>query len=95
MALTRLLPRGLKQEVIAAFFETMISQLKLQPLGFPNPVIAAGEISTANDVAISLGDSAVQIGTAYLLCPETKTSQIQRAAIQKRKNPQDCPHKYI
>jgi len=51
------------------------------------PVIAAGGISIANDVAkaLSLGASAVQIGTAYLLCPETKTSQIQRAAIKSKK----------
>ena len=51
------------------------------------PIIAAGGISTANDVAkaLSLGASAVQIGTAYLLCPETKTSQIQRAAIKSKK----------
>ena len=51
------------------------------------PVIAAGGISTANDVAkaLSLGASAVQIGTAYLLCTETKTSQIQRAAIKSKK----------
>ena len=51
------------------------------------PVIAAGGISTANDVAkaLSLGASAVQIGTAYLLCTETKTSQIRRAAIKSKK----------
>ena len=51
------------------------------------PVIAAGGISTANDVAkaLSLGASAVQIGTAYLLCTETKTSQILRAAIKSKK----------
>ena len=48
------------------------------------PVIAAGGISTAKDVAdaISMGASAVQLGTAYLLCPETKTSQIHRAALK-------------
>ena len=52
------------------------------------PVIAAGGISTANDVAkaLSLGASAVQIGIAYLLCTETKTSQIRRAAIKSKKN---------
>ena len=48
------------------------------------PVIAAGGISTAKDVAdaISMGASTVQLGTAYLLCPETKTSQIHRAALK-------------
>jgi len=52
------------------------------------PVIAAGGISTANDFpkALSLGASAVKIGTAYQLCTETKTSQIQRAAIKSKKN---------
>ena len=48
------------------------------------PVIAAGGISDAVSVsaAISLGASAVQVGTAYLLCTETDTSQIHRAAIK-------------
>ena len=52
------------------------------------PVIAAGGISIANDVAkaLSLDASAVQIGTAYLLCTETKTSQIQRGTIKSKKN---------
>ncbi|MBL4824061.1 MAG: nitronate monooxygenase [SAR324 cluster bacterium] len=55
----------------------LIEQMKL-------PIIAAGGISSAKDVAeaISLGASAVQIGTAYLLCPETKTSPIHRAALK-------------
>ncbi len=29
-----------------------------------------------------MGASAVQLGTAYLLCPETKTSQIHRATLK-------------
>ncbi len=48
------------------------------------PVIAAGGIVDASGVttALSLGATAVQIGTAYMLCSETKTSQIHRAAIK-------------
>ncbi len=48
------------------------------------PVIAAGGISTPADIsaAMNLGASAVQIGTAYLLCPETHTSALYRAALK-------------
>ena len=48
------------------------------------PVIAAGGIADAQGVAaaLSLGAAAVQVGTAYLLCPETKTSQIHRSALK-------------
>ncbi len=48
------------------------------------PVIAAGGICSAQGVteALSLGATAVQVGTAYLLCSETKTSQLHRAAIK-------------
>ena len=61
------------------------------------PVIAAGGISTVNDVAkaLSLGASAVQIGTAYLLCTETKTSQIIRAAIKSKKRARLSSQIYI
>lgn len=48
------------------------------------PVIAAGGIADAKGVvaALSLGAIAVQVGTAYLLCPEAKTSQVHRAALK-------------
>jgi nitronate monooxygenase len=48
------------------------------------PVIAAGGISDAAGVkaAIALGASAVQIGTAYLLCDEAMTSPLHRAALK-------------
>ena len=48
------------------------------------PVIAAGGIADAKGVsaAMALGASAVQIGTAYLLCPEATTSPVHRAALK-------------
>ena len=47
------------------------------------PVIAAGGIADAQGVAaaLALGAAGVQIGTAYLLCPETSTSAVHRAAL--------------
>jgi len=47
------------------------------------PVIAAGGIAGAKAVAaaMALGAAGVQIGTAYLLCPETTTSAVHRAAL--------------
>jgi nitronate monooxygenase len=48
------------------------------------PVIAAGGIADAAGMraALQLGASAVQIGTAFLLCPEATTSAVHRAALQ-------------
>jgi nitronate monooxygenase len=48
------------------------------------PVIAAGGIADAAGVraAIALGAAGVQIGTAYLLCPEATTSAVHRAALK-------------
>jgi nitronate monooxygenase len=48
------------------------------------PVIAAGGIADAQGVraAIALGAGGVQIGTAYLLCPEATTSAVHRAALK-------------
>jgi nitronate monooxygenase len=47
------------------------------------PVIAAGGITDARAVAAAfvLGASAVQIGTAYLFCPEARVSPMHRAAL--------------
>jgi nitronate monooxygenase len=48
------------------------------------PVIAAGGIADANGVkaAMQLGAAAAQVGTAYLLCPESTTSSVHRAALR-------------
>jgi nitronate monooxygenase len=48
------------------------------------PVIAAGGIADAAGVraALALGATAVQVGTAYLLCHEASTSALHREALQ-------------
>ncbi len=48
------------------------------------PVIAAGGIVDAGGAAaaLALGAAGVQIGTAYLLCPESIISKIHRAALK-------------
>ena len=48
------------------------------------PVVAAGGIADARGVsaALALGAAGVQVGTAYLLCPETTTSPLHRAALK-------------
>lgn len=48
------------------------------------PVIAAGGIADAAGVraARALGAAGVQIGTAYMLCPEATTSALHRAALK-------------
>jgi nitronate monooxygenase len=48
------------------------------------PVIAAGGIADARGVvaAFALGAAAVQIGTAYLLCPEARVSPLHREALK-------------
>ena len=48
------------------------------------PVIAAGGIADARDVAaaMALGAAGVQVGTAYLLCPEADTRAVHRQALR-------------
>jgi nitronate monooxygenase len=48
------------------------------------PVIAAGGIADAKGVAaaMALGAAGVQVGTAYMLCPEATTSVVHRAALK-------------
>lgn len=47
------------------------------------PVIAAGAIADAAGVraALALGAAGVQVGTAFLCCPEARTSAVHRAAL--------------
>jgi nitronate monooxygenase len=49
------------------------------------PVIAAGGIGDARGIvaALALGAEGVQMGTAFLLCPEATTSSIHREALIK------------
>jgi nitronate monooxygenase len=48
------------------------------------PVIAAGGIADARGAAaaMALGAAGVQVGTAYMLCPEATTSALHRAALK-------------
>ena len=48
------------------------------------PVIAAGGIADAQGVAaaLALGAAGVQVGTAYLVCPEATTSAVHRDALR-------------
>jgi nitronate monooxygenase len=66
---------------------TQVGTLALVPQivsAVKTPVIAAGGIADARGVAaaLALGAAGVQVGTAYLLCPEATTSAVHRAALK-------------
>jgi nitronate monooxygenase len=66
---------------------TQVGTLALVPQivkAVKTPVIAAGGIADARGVAaaLALGAAGVQVGTAYLLCPEATTSSVHRAALK-------------
>ena len=54
------------------------------------PVIATGGIADARGAAaaLALGADAVQIGTAYLFCPQAKVSALHRAALRNARDDQ-------
>jgi nitronate monooxygenase len=67
---------------------TQVGTMALVPLIVDTvrvPVIAAGGIADARGIVASfaLGASAVQIGTAYLFCPEAKIAPVYREALKK------------
>src|SRR4051794_27100771 len=67
---------------------TQVGTLALVPQivnAVTTPVIAAGGIADAKGVAaaLALGAAGVQVGTAYLLCPEATTSAVHRAALKR------------
>jgi nitronate monooxygenase len=66
-----------KQAGLFALLPQIVKAVKL-------PVIAAGGIVDAQGVkaARALGAAGVQAGTAYLLCPESTTSPLHRAALK-------------
>jgi len=72
---------------LSADLSTQIGTMALVPQivdAVAVPVIAAGGIGDARGVAaaVALGAAGVQVGTAYLLCPEAGTSAVHRAALQ-------------
>src|SRR5215475_6151510 len=72
-------------------FSTQIGTMALVPQvvdAIKVPVIAAGGIADARGIvaAFALGAVAVQIGTAYLQCPEAQISSIHRQALKDAKD---------
>ncbi|MGH7787030.1 MAG: NAD(P)H-dependent flavin oxidoreductase [Candidatus Binatia bacterium] len=78
---------GHRGNFLSEEIDTQVGTLALVPqivqaVGIP--VIAAGGIADAHGVAaaMALGAAGVQVGTAYLLCPEATTSPVHRAALK-------------
>jgi nitronate monooxygenase len=72
------LSKGLSEQVgTFALLPQVIQAVKV-------PVIAAGGVTSADTAAaaLALGAAGVQVGTAYLLCPEADTSAVHRAALK-------------
>ena len=71
---------------LTADLSTQLGSLALLPqivAAVDLPVIAAGGIASAEGVraAMALGAAGVQVGTAYLCCPEASTSALHRQAL--------------
>lgn len=78
---------GHRGSFLSADMSTQVGTFSLVPLvvkAVAVPVIASGGIADADGVAaaIALGAAGVQVGTAYLLCPEAATSTVHRAALK-------------
>lgn len=78
---------GHRGNFLAQDLSTQVGTLALVPQiarAVKLPVIAAGGIADAAGVAaaMALGAAGVQVGTAYLLCPEATTSALHRAALK-------------
>jgi nitronate monooxygenase len=78
---------GHRGSFLTADMSTQIGTMALVPricAAVPVPVIAAGGIASAAGVAaaMALGAAGVQVGTAFLLCPEAQTSMLHRAALK-------------
>ena len=70
----------------AAFTDALVPTLDLTrqiAATVRTPVIASGGIMSGHDIAVALaaGASAVQLGTAFLACPEAGTSEAYRRAL--------------
>ncbi|MGH8381711.1 NAD(P)H-dependent flavin oxidoreductase [Pseudomonas sp.] len=76
---------------LSADLNTQVGTLALVPQvvdAVKVPVIAAGGIGDHRGIvaALALGACAVQLGTAYLLCPEAKVSAAHRQALRTAKD---------
>lgn len=77
--------RGMFLETVAATQAGLFALLPQVVDAVKIPVVAAGGIADARGVvaAFALGASGVQLGTAYLLCPEANVYPLYRQALQQ------------